>query len=164
MIPSAIVVLDQFPKTPGGKIDRLSLPEPKSGEQLPSQPHQGARSALERVLVQFFEETLHREAISIYDVFFDLGGHSLSATLLTSRIRETLHVELPLQSFFEYPSVAALSARMLQVSVEPPKLERTAELLLQVQRLSEQQASELLVPGHQISRSERLNERHRIDE
>ncbi|GAB2858126.1 non-ribosomal peptide synthetase DhbF [Actinoallomurus bryophytorum] len=107
MTPAAIVVLDAFPLTPNGKIDREALPAP---EFVTTDRH--SRTPHEETLAHLFAETLHLDRIGIDDDFFDLGGHSLLATRLISRIRTTLGVELPIRALFETPTIAGLARNL----------------------------------------------------
>ncbi|MEF3353754.1 amino acid adenylation domain-containing protein [Paenibacillus sp. GYB006] len=109
MIPSACVVMNEFPLTNNGKLDRNKLPAPDYGT---SNLYQGPRSPQEEVLCDLFAEILSAEKVGIHDGFFDLGGHSLLAAQLMSRIRDSLGVELNIGILFEAPTVAALCERL----------------------------------------------------
>ncbi|WP_052672410.1 non-ribosomal peptide synthetase [Aliterella atlantica] len=109
MIPSALVILEQFPLTANGKINRRALPTPEL-IQLDSKPDTAPRSPIEQKLAHIWTDLLGIKHIGIHDNFFHLGGHSLLATQLTSRIRDTFGVELPLQSIFETPQIAQIAS------------------------------------------------------
>ena len=106
MLPSAFVRLDGLPLTPHGKLDQSALPEPDSGLQ--ETGYVASRTPVEEILVNIWAQVLGVERIGIHDNFFELGGHSLLATRLVSCVRDSFHVELPLRSLFESPTVARL--------------------------------------------------------
>ncbi len=107
MIPF-IVVVDAFPLTPNGKVDRKRLPAPGSladndGERV------FPRDEIERKVAEIWEDVLSVRPIAIRDNFFDLGGHSLLGAQVISRLRRTFQVEVPLRALFEEPTVAELA-------------------------------------------------------
>ncbi|MCP4927635.1 MAG: amino acid adenylation domain-containing protein [Gammaproteobacteria bacterium] len=108
MMPSAFVILDAFPLTPNGKINRKALPAPerKRGEQ---EVYVAPRTNTEEQLVAIWSDVLGVKQIGVHDDFFALGGHSLLATQLISRIRDGLNTELPLMALFNHPTVAGLA-------------------------------------------------------
>ena len=106
MVPSAIVQLTKIPLTANGKIDRQALPAP---EQVQAKVYVAPRNATEEAVAKIWAEVLRRERISVDDNFFDLGGHSLMATQVISRIREQFRVELGIRALFETPTVAGLA-------------------------------------------------------
>ncbi|HEX6864015.1 MAG TPA: non-ribosomal peptide synthetase, partial [Thermoanaerobaculia bacterium] len=109
MIPSTVVPLPALPLTANGKIDRRALPEPDWSRPELSGEYVAPRSAVEALLVGLWAELLEVERVGVHDSFFELGGHSLKATRLVARLRETFGVELPVQTVFEAPTVAAMS-------------------------------------------------------
>ncbi|MEH1935709.1 MAG: amino acid adenylation domain-containing protein [Nostoc sp.] len=110
MMPSAFVVLESLPLTANGKVNRRTLRafhdaiKPQLLEN-----YIAPRTPVEEVLVKIFAEVLGLKRVGIYDNFFELGGHSLLATQFVSRVRDALHVELPLRSVFEASTIAELS-------------------------------------------------------
>lgn len=115
MVPSAFVLLDAMPLTPNGKVNRKALPMPDQGQRNLEQTYVPPRTPLEEALVAMCRQLLGIEQVGIQDSFFDLGGHSLLATQLIFRIRDTLHVELPLRLLFENPTIAGMAEAIEQV-------------------------------------------------
>jgi glutamate-1-semialdehyde-2,1-aminomutase/malonyl CoA-acyl carrier protein transacylase len=109
MIPSAFVMLEALPLTPNGKVDRRALPAPDTSQTSLEQGFVPPHTATEETLAAIWAEVLGVERVGIHDNFFELGGNSLLATQVISRLREAFHVELPLRSLFEEPTVAYLS-------------------------------------------------------
>jgi acyl-CoA synthetase (AMP-forming)/AMP-acid ligase II len=131
MLPSSFVVLDTFPLTPSGKIDRRALPAPGKNQEL-SEGYVAPRTELEEVLAGIFSEVLRVERIGVFDNFFSLGGHSLLATQISSRVRECLHAELSVRKIFEEPTISGLARLLVESETEPGRVERNAKLLLQI--------------------------------
>ena len=109
MVPSALVVMDAFPLTPNGKVDRRALPAPEPARLGSEAECVEPRTDTERRLAAIWAEVLRLERVYVDDNFFDLGGHSLLATQLATRVREAFSITLPLQRIFEAPTVAALA-------------------------------------------------------
>ncbi|HMG54668.1 MAG TPA: condensation domain-containing protein, partial [Kofleriaceae bacterium] len=107
--------LPALPLTSSGKIDRNALPAPAlDGGASSATEHAPPRTPIEHALVQIWAEVLGRapDTVSIHDDFFALGGHSLRAVQIVSRIRDRLGAELALRAVFEAPTVAALAPRV----------------------------------------------------
>jgi amino acid adenylation domain-containing protein len=109
MIPSAYVMLEQLPLTANGKVDRRALPEAEPGRGAVNAGYVAARTPVEGMMASLWSELLGVNQIGINDNFFDLGGHSLGATQLISRVRTAFHIELPLRSLFEMPTISGFS-------------------------------------------------------
>ncbi|MSR62063.1 MAG: amino acid adenylation domain-containing protein [Planctomycetes bacterium] len=122
MRPAAIVLLDELPITPGGKIDRARLPAPEL-ELAPLQ-HEAPRGATEELLASLWCELLHLERVGRQDDFFALGGQSLAATILIARLKRHFGVELPLAALFRERTLANL-ARTLEAARRPDETRPT---------------------------------------
>ncbi|WP_422395076.1 amino acid adenylation domain-containing protein [Nocardia vulneris] len=118
MMPT-VVVLDEFPLTVHGKVDRSALPVP---EVFAHNRYRAPASARERAVAELFAETLAVGAVGADDDFFALGGHSLSATRLVGRIRAVLGVEVPILTVFDAPTPALLAARLDRGAAARPAL------------------------------------------
>ncbi|MBP1473179.1 amino acid adenylation domain-containing protein [Frateuria sp. MAH-13] len=110
MVPAHFVRMDALPTTANGKLDRRALPpvDPAAGR--------GARyvepcTAVERTLAGIWAQVLGREApIGVHDSFFDLGGHSLMATQLITRVGSQWGIDLPVRRMFEMPTIHEMAA------------------------------------------------------
>ena len=113
MVPAAVLAMDALPVLPSGKIDRRSLPAAYvSGKDL-QEAYIAPSTPLEVALARMWSELLQVRRISAHDNFFELGGHSLLAGRLISRIRKTLHIDMPLRLVFEAPTVRQLAAELV---------------------------------------------------
>jgi amino acid adenylation domain-containing protein len=109
MLPSAFVLVDAWPLTANGKIDRRSLPSPDQTRLELEADYVVASNPIEEKLVSIWSEVLAVQQIGVHDNFFNLGGHSLLATQVISRVRDAFNVELPLSCLFTSPTVAGLA-------------------------------------------------------
>jgi surfactin family lipopeptide synthetase C len=148
MIPSAFVLLHHWPLTPSGKLDRAGLPPPGEEGGDWDQTAVAPRTPVERVLAGLYSDILAVEVVGIGDDFFnDLGGDSLAATQLVSRIRDMFQIDLPLRVVFDSPTVLELADQILADPLHRSRMERTAELLLTVAECSDDDVEANLVRG-----------------
>jgi amino acid adenylation domain-containing protein len=113
MVPAHFVRLDKMPLTLNGKIDRRALPHPSAGELPAHTRYVAPRNEIERELVATWQDLLGKERIGIRDNFFDLGGHSLKAMQLISRINGSFAVRLNIQSLFKEPVIENISEQVV---------------------------------------------------
>ncbi|MFE4914593.1 amino acid adenylation domain-containing protein [Streptomyces sp. NPDC056652] len=109
MVPAAVVVLDVFPLTPNGKVDRRALPSP---EEMAGEGGEGLapRDPGEELVAGIWAEVLGLERVGVLDNFFDLGGDSILSIQVISRVREVFAVDLPARTLFDNPTVADLAS------------------------------------------------------
>jgi len=108
MVPSYYVKLAQMPVTVNGKVDRRRLPSISSITRGGDVELQQAQTDTERGLVSIWEKILDRTDIGVTSSFFHLGGHSLKAVQMLSRIYEEFHVRIDLSTIFRHPSIREL--------------------------------------------------------
>lgn len=148
-VPSRIVVVDQIPKGPTGKIQRIGLHEKLS--DLLQARYVAPEGPVERQLANLWSELLADQEIGRDDNFFLRGGDSLLATRLLVRVRATWDLELPLSDLFQYPTLGAQAlaiASALARAASPQSgvngTDELESLLKQIEALSEDEALRLL--------------------
>ena len=109
MVPAAFVVLSTIPLTPNGKVDRHALDNIEREELPAATEYQPPESDLEKRLAEFWVDLLAVDRVGLHDDFFQLGGHSLMATQLMSRVREVFGVEVTVRTLFDAPRLGELA-------------------------------------------------------
>jgi amino acid adenylation domain-containing protein/non-ribosomal peptide synthase protein (TIGR01720 family) len=109
MVPAAFVVLDQFPLSPNGKLDRDALPAPVVGIAA-QQGHVAPRDERERIVADIWAELLGVARVGVEDNFFALGGDSIVLVRALARTRAAFATDLPVRAMFDAPTVAGLAA------------------------------------------------------
>ncbi len=105
MVPAHLMVLEAFPLSPTGKIDRAALPAPEQTRSAASAP----TTLVEGVVAELFAEVLGLESIGADDGFFDLGGNSLQVMQLLARLRDTFEVDVEVAAIFQASTVAGVA-------------------------------------------------------
>lgn len=115
-VPSLYIALQAMPRLPNGKLDRLAL-SPSLGQVQRSHDYEAPRPGTERQIAAIWSEVLEvaEDEVGRLTDFFEIGGHSLSATRVAARIKERFGVELGLGALFENPTLSMLGARLDQV-------------------------------------------------
>ena len=145
MIPAAFVFLDEFPLTPNSKINRRALPAPDASQRNLEVDFVAPRTSTEQELATIWTEVLRLKQVGIYDNFFELGGHSLLATQVVSRLREAFSLDFPLRYLFENPTIAELAQKVIVQQIEQAENDALAEILGEVDELSEEEAAQQLL-------------------
>lgn len=143
MVPSAFMFLDSLPLT-NSKLDRRALPRPDGKRPALSTPHTSPSNEIENSLIQIWEEVLDVRPIGIHDNFFDLGGHSLSASRVVSRVISQFQLEMPLQSLFQSPTIADMAAVIAAHQGKTLDEQGLTTLLDELESLSEEGAKRLV--------------------
>jgi amino acid adenylation domain-containing protein len=134
MAPSAYMKLEKMPLTSNGKVDKSALPSPDlsetggPGAMEDETLFLAPRTSVEEALVEIWQEVLGKRRIGVEDDFFDLGGYSLLATQVTSRLKKRFQLEVPLSAMFEARTVARLAEFVEALIIE------------EIERMDEQEA------------------------
>jgi amino acid adenylation domain-containing protein/FkbH-like protein len=109
MVPAAILILEAFPLTSNGKVDRRALPAP---DFVAEETYAPPTTPLEEGLVRAFQKVLKVERVGIDDSFFHLGGNSLKATVLAAHVAKEVGRSLSLAQVFSTPTIRALARHL----------------------------------------------------
>ncbi len=151
-VPAKIVLLDQIPKGPTGKVQRIGLAarlglvaEPAKPRQTrPPRPYVAPRNSLEQTVADFWQEILKLESISIDERFLDLGGDSILAGRITARLCALYSIELPMPVLFATPTIAAIAEVIEQRMAAPHNDAEIEKFLADIENLSDADAERLL--------------------
>ena len=130
MVPAAYVRLDSWPLTANGKLDRAALPAPDGGA-FAVREYEPPVGRMETVLAGIWEEVLPAPRVGRHDDFFALGGHSLSAVRMVTRVRQLLGAEVAIGELFERPVLVDFAGALAEAArsslpplVAQPRAER----------------------------------------
>lgn len=115
MVPARYIFVPSFPKTTNGKIDRKALPDTSTSQTATSEDKASPRNELEQRLASIWKEVLGLSEVGIHSDFFALGGSSLLAVGIVSRIVGDLKLELPVRDFFANPTIATQARHINQL-------------------------------------------------
>jgi hypothetical protein len=142
MLPAGFIWLEKMPRTPNGKLDRKVLASVDGTRacsiELPKQP----QDIIEEVLAGMWSELLGMDSLGVDQCFFDVGGHSLLAVRLLSRVHEVFDVRVDLGAFFKNPTIMALADSIRTLAGD--RAQHSAELYRTIEQLPEAQAEEML--------------------
>jgi acyl-coenzyme A synthetase/AMP-(fatty) acid ligase len=138
MVPGAFVAMDALPLTPNGKLDRRALPAPDAAAGA-APAYVEPRTETETQVAAAFAQVLGLPRVGAEDDFFAIGGHSLRATQVAGRLRETTGGDVPLRDIFECPTPALLAAR-----IDARQEAELARLMAELEGMSDEDARALL--------------------
>lgn len=153
MIPAHFITMEKLPLTANGKLDRRALPAPEQSRPKLEAAYEPPRNATEEVVIGVWAEVLKVERIGANDNFFDLGGHSLSATGVIFRLREALRTDLPLRALFESPTPRGLADALARASGDREVLEEIARTNLELEQLSDDEVKALIEESKSVAHS-----------
>lgn len=131
MVPSCFLLLERFPETPNGKVDRRALPAPTLTDQARAErEYLPPRNSTEKTLEAMCQEVLRCPRVSMDENLFDLGLQSLVAIQLIARIRDLFEIDLPPQKLFDAPTIAELADVIVQQFAEQMESEELEQLLV----------------------------------
>jgi amino acid adenylation domain-containing protein len=144
MLPSTFMFLDAIPLTSNGKVDRRFLPDPGKARPELNTPYIAPTTPMETEIGRIWADILCLDRIGIHDNFIDLGGHSLAATRVVSRVLKKFHLEISLQCLFQSPTVAEMAAVITESQAKKLGEEDINAILTQLESLSDEDAKRLL--------------------
>jgi len=144
MVPSAFVFLDKMPVIGIGKIDRSALTAPTNSRPELDNPYVPPRTPIEEALCRIWGEVLSLDQVGIQDNFFDLGGHSLAAMRVISRVIQTFKLDVPIIGLFNSPTVAQIAAVITQNQAKRASDAELATMLSGIEAMTEEEARRVL--------------------
>ncbi|MEL6900326.1 MAG: AMP-binding protein [Cyanobacteria bacterium J06606_4] len=147
-VPRVVLFLDEIPKGPTGKRQRIGLADKlgltASDPEAERPPYAAPRTSTEETLCRIWAEVLGITPVGIYDNFFQLGGDSILAGQIVNRVRVALQVELSFLVFFQQPTIANMAIVITQKQAEAVDVDEMASLLAELESLSEEEAQQLI--------------------
>ena len=147
-IPRVVLFLDEIPKGPTGKRQRIGLAEKlglTASDPTADRPAYAApRTPVEETLVSIWSEVLDVTSIGIEDNFFQLGGDSILAAQIINRVRVELGVELSFLIFFQQPTIANMAIAITQMQAKTLDSDEMAQLLADLESLSDEEAEQFI--------------------
>ncbi|TDI84955.1 MAG: AMP-dependent synthetase [Caldithrix sp.] len=115
-IPSQVLIVNEIPKGPTGKLQRIGLAEKLAPKLKPV--YMASRNPVENTLANIWTEVLGIERVGINDNFFALGGDSLLAAQIVSRIHTAFQIELQLKAIFKDPTLAGQAFKIAELVID----------------------------------------------
>jgi amino acid adenylation domain-containing protein len=145
MVPAAYVLLESFPLTPNGKLDRKALPAP-AGNAYAVRQYVPPHGNLETALAEIWAEVLKLERVGRYDDFFALGGQSLLALRVLFRVNDCFQTELSVRTLLEHSVLMDFAQKLRFISGRnPEELEKIATIWLRIHRMTSEELKAALL-------------------
>ena len=117
MVPTYFIYLDTMPVTPNGKVAIKALPDVNDPQFEETVTYVAPRNDLEKQLVDIWQDVLQREKIGIDSSFFSLGGHSLKAVQVITRIQKEFNIKIELKELYEEPTISNLASYITSIQI-----------------------------------------------
>lgn len=147
-VPRVVLFLDEIPKGPTGKLQRIGLAEKlgltASNPIAEAVEYAPPQTTNEMKLAEIWSQVLGVEKVGIHDKFFQLGGDSILAAQIVNRVRESMQVELSFLIFFQQPTIANMALKIAQIQAEEVESEELDDLLANIEALSEEESQNIL--------------------
>jgi acyl carrier protein len=147
-VPRVVLFLDEIPKGPTGKRQRIGLAEKlglTASDPTEDRPAYAApQTLIEETLVNIWTEVLGISPIGTSDNFFQLGGDSILATQIINRVRADLKVELSFLLFFQQPTITKMAIAITQLQAQIVDSDEMLQLLAELESLSDEDAQRLI--------------------
>ncbi|MCB9100063.1 MAG: amino acid adenylation domain-containing protein [Anaerolineales bacterium] len=141
MVPSNFVIMEAFPLTPNGKVNRRALPAPEVGRPELGVTYVAPETEIEQTIADLWKEALKVENVGIHDNFFDLGGHSLLLAQVHGKLQQQLGFDLPIVRLFQYPTISTLAKFLSQERSNGEEARKASQQ--QIQQKAHQQRAAL---------------------
>ncbi len=144
IIPNFFVHLNEFPLTANGKIDRRKLPTVEEAREDIKQGFVAPRTPTEKFIGEIWAQMLGVPQVGIHDNFFELGGHSLLAYQVISRLGEAYHVEIPMRTIFDTPTIAGLALAVTKMQMAQEDIHDLTQMIEEIKLMSGDELETLL--------------------
>lgn len=139
MVPQQWLIVDEFPLTASGKVDRQALAERGAHVIEDAADRQAPENDIEVTLLEIWQDVLQVSEIGTRHNFFDLGGHSLSAVQIVSRVKQAFNLDIPISVVFEKPTIIEQSEWILTSQFESLGDAEQLQLLAELDQHADQQ-------------------------
>jgi acyl carrier protein len=139
MVPSIFKFMEALPLT-NGKVERKALPAPGKDRPELSVAYVAPRSGVEKKLARIWSEVLLIDQVGVDDNFFDLGGHSLTASRVITRVIQAFRLELSVKALFDSPTVNDMAAVIMENQMKSANGAELAQMLIEVEAMTEEDA------------------------
>jgi len=153
MLPEVFIMLEAMPLTANGKLNGRALPAPDTQRTLQTSLPVAPRTPIEETLARLWREVLKLEQVGIQDNFFNLGGHSLIAIKLVTRIRTEFNVELSLADFFNAATIEAVGLKLEEELIEASNPAEIDAILRLLETVEETEAESMLAHSDALEAS-----------